>query len=121
MKPKRSALDFIQDIIDAGERAVAYVAHMSFEEFAEDAKTKDAVRMCLADMGVAADQALKLDPTLVNDFPGFEGRKAYEMRNVLSHAYFGVDTKIVWQTLALSVPKIIADARAILTSRRGPC
>jgi uncharacterized protein with HEPN domain len=118
MKPKRSALEFIQDIIDAGERAVAYVSQMDFEEFAADAKAKDAVRMCLSDMGVAADQALKLDPALLDEFPDFEGRKAYEMRNILSHAYFGVDTKIVWQTLVVSVPKIVADARAILACRR---
>lgn len=118
MKPERSADEFIQDIIEAGERAIAYVARMSFEEFVADAKTKDAVRMCLSDMGVAANQALKLDPTLLEEFPEFEGRKAYEMRNILSHAYFGVDTKIVWQTLAVSVPTIVADARVILASRK---
>ena len=118
MKPKRSAPEFIKDVIDAGERALAYVSHMNFEEFAADSKTKDAVRMCLSDIGVAADQALRLDPAILNDFPGFEGRKAYEMRNILSHAYFGVDAKIVWQTLAVSVPRILADAHAILASRQ---
>jgi uncharacterized protein with HEPN domain len=117
MKPERSADEFVQDIIDAGERAIAYVARMSFEDFATDARTKDAVRMCLSDMGVAAHKALKLDPTLSQDFPEFEGRKAYEMRNILSHAYFGVDVKIVWQTLIVSVPKIVADARVILARR----
>ena len=118
MKPERSADEFIQDIIDAGERAIAYVAGMSFENFAADARTKDAVRMCLSDVGVAADRALKLDPSLLEEFPEFEGRKAYEMRNILTHAYFGVDTKIVWQTLAVSLPKIVADCRAILARRR---
>jgi uncharacterized protein with HEPN domain len=118
MTTERSANDFIQDIIDAGERAIAYVAGMSFEDFAADAKTKDAVRMCLSDMGIAVHQALKLDPTLLEEFPEFEGRRAYEMRNILSHAYFGVDTKIVWQTLAMSVPKIVTSARVILARRR---
>jgi uncharacterized protein with HEPN domain len=117
MRAKRSALEFIRDIVNAGERAILHTLGMTLEQFASDLKTRDAVRMCLADIGEAANQSVKLDPILQAEFPDFEAAQAYEMRNVITHGYFGVDPVILWQTVGISVAKIIAQAKAILARR----
>ena len=117
MKPKRSALDFIKDVVDAGERAIRHVEGMTQEKFLGDERTRDAVRMCLADIGEAANRAVVLDPTLKDEFPEFEADAAYAMRIILTHSYFEVDTSILWQTVNQSIPKIVDEAKKILQGR----
>jgi uncharacterized protein with HEPN domain len=119
MSRKRSVLEFIEDVIAAGERAQRHVSGMSHGQFLADEKTRDAVRICLSDIGEAARRAMTLDPSLATEFPAFEADAAYAMRNILTHGYFHVDADIMWGTVQTDVPKIIADARHIL-SRRGP-
>lgn len=104
MKSKRSALDFIEDVVDAGERAIRHVEHITQDEFLADERTRDAVRMCLADVGEAARRAVVLDPTLKDEFPEFEADAAYAMRIILTHSYFKVDASVLWQTVNQSIP-----------------
>ena len=92
---------------------------MSLEQFLADDKTRDAVRMCIADLGEAANKAVNLDPGLKTEFPDFEADAAYAMRNILTHDYFRVDAEILWRTARNSVPKIVADAKGIVKKRGG--
>ena len=90
MKIHRTADDFLQDIVDWGERALRHAASVKREQFMSDEKSQDAISKCIANVGEAANKALKLDPTIKQRFPGFAAEKAYAARNVISHDYFAV-------------------------------
>jgi len=117
MKAKRSADDFVQDIVDWGERCLRHVYGMTLEQFLRDEKTVDAVDKRISNVGEAAKQAVMLDPALKTDFPEFEADAAYAMRNILAHGYFKRDVEILWRTVMTSIPKIVADAKDILARR----
>jgi uncharacterized protein with HEPN domain len=117
MKAKRSASDFVQDIVDWGERCLRHVDGMTLEQFLRDEKTIDAVDKCIRNIGEAAKQAVVLDPALKPDFPEFEADAAYAMRNILAHGYFKTDVEILWRTVTTSIPKIVSVAKEILARR----
>jgi uncharacterized protein with HEPN domain len=41
-------------------------------------------------------------------------KPAFEMRNVLSHGYFGVDLAIVWRTVQANLPELRRQVRHIM-------
>ena len=46
-------------------------------------------------------------------------KKAYEMRNVLIHAYFGVDLPTVWRSIQEDLPPLKAQLNGILQDIGG--
>jgi uncharacterized protein with HEPN domain len=119
VKIHRTADDFLQDIVDWGERAARHAASLTREQFMSDEKSQDAVSKCISNVGEAANKALKLDPTIMERFPEFEAEKAYAARNVISHDYFALDAAVLWATVKQAIPKFIADARRIIEVRKN--
>ena len=113
----RTAGQFLQDVVDWGERAMRHVSNITRDEFLNEEKTQDAVSRCIEAIREAANRAIRLDPTIATDFPDFEAEKAYAARNVLSHDYFKVDPKVLWATVQESVPRIVSQANRILSQR----
>jgi len=118
VKVARTEAQFLQDIIDWGERARRHGSCLTRDQFLADEKAQDAVSRCIAAIGEAAIRVTKLDPTIKSNFPEFEAEQAYAARNVLSHDYFKVDPEVLWATVQQSVPKIIAEASRILEQRK---
>ena len=118
MKIHRTADDFLQDIVDWGERALRHTASVTREQFMTDEKSQDAVSKCIANVGEAANKALKLDPTIKEQFPDFAAEKAYAARNVISHDYFALDAAVIWVTVNQSIPMFVADAARIIATRK---
>ena len=46
--------------------------------------------------------------------PTVPWRLMKNMRNVLSHEYFGIDVDIVWKTVTESLPKIVGPIKAAM-------
>ena len=99
-----------------------HAASLMREQFMSDEKSQDAVSKCvskcISNVGEAANKALKLDPTIKEQFPEFEAEKAYAARNVISHDYFALDAAVLWATVKQSIPKFVADPRRIIEARK---
>jgi len=117
VKEIRTADQFLQDVVDWGERAMRHVSNFTRDQFLNEEKTQDAVSRCIEAIGEAANRAIRLDPSIATEFPEFEAEKAYAARNVLSHHYFKVDAQVLWATVQESVPRIVLEAKRILTQR----
>jgi len=119
VKIHRTADDFLQDIVEWGERAARHAASLTREQFMSDEKSQDAVSKCISNVGEAANKAVKLDPIIKEQFPEFEAEKAYAARNVISHDYFAVDAAVLWATVNQSIPKLVTDAKRIIEMRKN--
>lgn len=97
-------------MIAAAERALGYAQGLTFEQFAADPRTVDAVSYAIVVIGEAAkavqDTAAKVAP----DVPWADIRG---MRNQVAHEYFGVDVKILWQTVREDLPPLLATLKAL--------
>jgi len=76
---------------------------MTFEDFAKDKKTVNAVIRSIEVIGEAA----KNIPKVIRDkYPTIPWKKMAGMRDKMIHEYFGVDIKILWKTIKKDIPPL---------------
>lgn len=84
----------LKDMIEAGQKIMAYTKAMDFEDFAEDDKTKDAV---IRNFEVIGEAAKRVPDDFKLLHPEIEWQRIRGFRNRIIHDYFGIDYEIVWQ------------------------
>ena len=101
----------LADILEACDRVVDYTSGMSLDDFRADPRTADAVIRNLQIIG----EAVKPLPeaTRARD-EGVDWRRIAGMRDMLVHAYFGVDLDLVWDVVETKIPPLRAAVRRLL-------
>ena len=97
---------YIEHILSAARSIQSYVVGMTFEAFADDKKTQDAV---LYEIAVIGEAAGRLSDRFQADHHEVPWRDIIAMRNVVIHKYFGVDIEEVWRTATRDVPRLLAN------------
>ena len=91
----------LEDILSAIEKIDRYRADYPGTEFASDEKTLDAVVRNLEVIG----EAVKNIPDEIRaNYSQIEWRKIAGMRDILIHAYFGIDNDIVIDVVLNKLP-----------------
>jgi len=93
----------IQDMLDAVRKIDRYTEGLAFEDFVKDDKTIDAVIRQLTIIGEAASHVPEDIASMAAAVPWPEIRG---MRNVVVHEYFGVNTRIIWETVTKNLPDL---------------
>ncbi len=112
--------DYLAHIRQALSRIDRYIRKLSRDEFLADELVQDAVIRNLEIIGEARRNIDRHAPDFVAANPDLPVQSAYEMRNVLTHAYFEVDLDIVWRTVQIDLPALarkIDEALAALDRR----
>jgi len=77
---------------------------MNFEAFSSDKRTIKAV---LYNLAVIGEAARRVPQEIIGKYPLVPWQEMNDMRNVLIHEYFGVDLKIVWETIHHDLPALL--------------
>jgi len=94
---------YADDILEACGKIREYLAGMSYEAFLEDGRTRDAV---IRNLEIIGEAAKNLPDEVTAQAPEVAWRKVRGMRDVVAHAYFGLDSKVVWSTATTQVTEI---------------
>ena len=94
----------IRDILTAIERISTYTRNLDLESFRSDTKTVDAV---VRNFEIIGEAAAHLPQDLLADHAEIPWQDMRDMRNVLAHEYFGINEKIVWETLQNDLPALV--------------
>jgi uncharacterized protein with HEPN domain len=98
----------VEDIRQAIKNAVEDMGDLGKEAFLQDGKTQRAVIESIIVIGEAANQILRLDPSISQAKPlaGKHLKEVYDMRLILTHQYFRVDAGVVWDTVKSDLPAL---------------
>lgn len=100
---RREHKAYLKDILKAIRKIERYVKDISFDDFAEDELIQDAVVRNLEIIG----EAVKNIPKDIKNMKSeVEWKKIAGLRDILIHAYFGIDTDIVWDVIKNKIPML---------------
>jgi uncharacterized protein with HEPN domain len=109
---RREFLDFVEDILDAMDKAQGFVKGFTYKEFEADARTSFAVVRALEIIGEATK---RLPVSLREQYPAIPWRGMAGMRDRIIHGYDTVDLQIVWDVVQKDIPDIRPQIQQILT------
>ena len=104
----------VEDILDAIAQSQAYVAGMTFDAFQADRKTTDAVVRNITVIGEAANN---VPPSIADKHPEIPWKLMRDFRNVVVHRYFGLDLKVIWDTVQVEIPPLVEPLQRLLADR----
>ena len=103
MKRNRVYQDYLRDILDSIRDVREFIKGMKYSEFVLDKKTNYAAVKALEIIGEATKN---IPASLRRKYPEVPWSKMAGIRNRLVHEYFGIDYRIVWQTITQDIPPI---------------
>jgi uncharacterized protein with HEPN domain len=112
----RDEIMYLQDIAESCDKILRFTAGLSQPDLIGDDKTYDAVVRNLEIIGEAAKH---ISEDLRGQMPDIEWRKAAGLRDMLAHAYFGIDNDILWDVVQNKVPQLAKATRAFLDRQEG--
>lgn len=95
-KSNRDYKLYIQDIINECENIKRFIANITYEEFSENLEKVYAVAKAFENIGEAVKNIPK---EITKDYPQIPWSEVAKMRDILTHHYFGVDDRVLWDTL----------------------
>ena len=94
---------FINDIAENMEKAEEFIGDLTFEDFLVDSKTAYAVVRCLEIIGEASKN---IPLSISSKYPEVPWRKMAGIRDKIIHFYFGLNFKIIWDTVKEDIPRL---------------
>lgn len=104
---------YLRDIVEAAGHIASFVAGLDFTRFEESELVRSAVVQKLAIMGEAAG---RLSGELKARYPQVPWPKIAAFRNILVHAYFGIDWNEVWRAATKEAPELRDRIASILAA-----
>jgi uncharacterized protein with HEPN domain len=108
---KRSSILLLQDIQEAVQNILDYTKGLSFEDFLNDSKTKDAVVRNFEIIGEASN---KLPKDFIANNQQIDWIGMIGFRNILVHDYFGIDYEILWKIKSELLEKLNKNVNLLL-------
>jgi uncharacterized protein with HEPN domain/DNA-binding winged helix-turn-helix (wHTH) protein len=102
----------LRHMIEAAESAVQFIAGRQRTDLDEDRMLLFALVRAIEILGEAAS---KISEETRAIHTGMPWRAIIGMRNRLIHAYFEINTEIVWQTATQEIPALLPQLRALAT------
>ncbi|MBI3086436.1 MAG: DUF86 domain-containing protein [candidate division NC10 bacterium] len=117
MKSRRAYVDYLQDILDAAQKARRFVEGMDFDAFvANDEKVFAVIRA----LEIIGEAAMKVPKSVQKRCPEVPWPEVAGMRDKLIHGYFGVNVRRVWETVLGDLPVLQAGVERILADLDTP-
>jgi uncharacterized protein with HEPN domain len=112
----RDEILYLRDIADSCGRIAQYTEGLDRGGLLSDQKTYDAVVRNLEIIGEAAKH---ISPELRPQLPDVQWRKVAGMRDMLTHACFGIDNDILWDVVQNKVPPLVCAVAGYLEQIGG--
>ncbi len=103
---------YFQDILNAINKIEKYTEDINFEKFSENELIQDGV---IRNLEIIGEAVKHIPEDIKKDYPEIEWRKIAGLRDILIHAYFGIDIEIIWDILKNKIPELKTRIERILS------
>jgi uncharacterized protein with HEPN domain len=110
-------LDYLEDILDAMEKAEMMLEGISYEAFAADFRINFVVVRALEIVGEATK---RLPLSLREQYPTIPWRQMAGMRDRIIHGYDAIDFEVVWDAVKQEIPQVKPRLQQILDDYSEP-
>ena len=104
---------YVDDMRQACRKVLRYTQGLDLERLRRDEKAYDAV---VRNLEVIGEAAKHIPQAVRAQMPGIEWRKIAGLRDVLAHAYFGIDDAVLWDVIQNKVPPLLDALEQIPTA-----
>ena len=103
---------YLKDMLEAIRKIENYSENITLDTLVEDELVQDAIIRNLEILG----EAVKNIPEHVkNENPDIEWKKIAGLRDIITHAYFGIDVEIIWDVVENKIPSLKKSLLEILS------
>ncbi|MGB7413139.1 MAG: DUF86 domain-containing protein [Thermosynechococcaceae cyanobacterium] len=107
----RSVQLYLEDICTSCIKVQRYTLNMTFEDFIEDERTYDAV---VRNLQIIGEAVKKIPSDIREQYPNVEWRKIAGLRDILAHAYFGLEDETLWDVVQNKVPELLEQVQLVI-------
>jgi uncharacterized protein with HEPN domain len=107
----RSGRQYLEDILEAIEIIEGYTSGLNSAMFAKNRMVADAV---IRNLEIIGEAAKNVPEKIQSNNPGISWQKMTALRNRIIHAYFGVDTEILWDIVSKNLPETKTKIKTVL-------
>lgn len=86
------------------EHILDFSSGLSFQDFAEDLRTQQAIIMNILLIGEVATKLVQKFPEITTTYPDIPWNNIRGMRNRIAHEYFDLDLGVIWRTIHTAIP-----------------
>ncbi len=104
---------YLRDILEAIDKIERYTENMNFEDFSDNELIQDGV---IRNLEIIGEAVKNLPDDIKKDYSEVEWRKIAGLRDILIHAYFGVDLEVIWDIVKNKVSELKGMVREILSN-----
>ena len=101
LKERRYDL-FLEDILNSINLIEEYIGILEFKEFKQSRMVVDAV---IRNFEIIGEAAKNIPADIQNKYPEVPWRKMNNLRNLISHVYFGIDYEMIWEIVKNNLPE----------------
>jgi len=94
---------YLEDIQNAMTRISEYIDGYTFDEFKKDYKTVDAV---IRNFEIIGEASKNIPDEIKEKYYDVPWDEMYLLRNKVSHEYFGITMKRIWDAARKDLPKL---------------
>ncbi|MBK8551848.1 MAG: DUF86 domain-containing protein [Ignavibacteria bacterium] len=92
---------FLEDILNSINLIEEYIGELEFKEFKQSRMVVDAV---IRNFEIIGEAAKNIPPDIQIKYPEIPWKKMYNLRNLISHVYFGIDYEMIWEIVKRNLP-----------------
>jgi uncharacterized protein with HEPN domain len=107
----RTVSDYLRDILEYAALARELVEGIDFPEFERDRRTHLAV---IRSIEVIGEAARSVPEAVRNAYPEIPWTSVVGARNILLHAYFGVNLRVLWDSVHDDLPQLLETVERML-------
>ena len=97
---------FIEDTLEAINKIESYINDLDYESFSQNNMVIDAV---IRNLEIIGEAIKNISDDVKKKYPTVPWKRMVGLRNIITHAYFGIDLENIWKIITQNISEVKPD------------